>query len=134
MITSELEGVDFVVCNTDAQALSQSLTPNRVQLGRGLTRGLGAGSKPEIGRKSAEEHIDRVLAALGEPHLVFIAAGMGGGTGTGASPGIYSTQQATQLDRLDMLSHAHTLNCSDCQGAPRTRRLDGRRRVATIQL
>jgi cell division protein FtsZ len=85
MITSGLEGVEFLVCNTDAQALAQSLTPKRVQLGQ---LGLGAGSKPDIGRKSAEDHLDVVLHNLGDPHLVFIAAGMGGGTGTGASPGM----------------------------------------------
>jgi len=86
MIAGQLEGVDFLVCNTDAQALSQSLCVNRVQLGAHLTRGLGAGAKPEIGRQAAEESTKDVLDYVAGSHLVFLAAGMGGGTGTGATP------------------------------------------------
>jgi len=86
MISSNLEGVNFVVANTDAQALDNALTERRIQLGSSLTRGLGAGAKPEIGRASAEEALDEVAAAIEGSNMVFITAGMGGGTGTGAAP------------------------------------------------
>ncbi|HET6520148.1 MAG TPA: cell division protein FtsZ [Geminicoccaceae bacterium] len=86
MITSHLEGVEFVVCNTDAQALAQSLTDRRLQLGLSITHGLGAGARPEIGRAAAEEVVDEILDQLQGAHMVFITAGMGGGTGTGAAP------------------------------------------------
>lgn len=86
MIEKELEGVDFVVANTDAQALSQSKTDSRVQLGATITQGLGAGSKPEIGRAAAEETLGEIEEQIKDSHMVFIAAGMGGGTGTGAAP------------------------------------------------
>jgi len=86
MIRRELGGVDFVVTNTDAQALSQSNAERRIQLGAHLTQGLGAGAKPEIGRAAAEEAIESVLAELEGSHMAFVAAGMGGGTGTGAAP------------------------------------------------
>jgi cell division protein FtsZ len=86
MITSHLEGVEFVSCNTDAQSLAQSLTERRIQLGSSITQGLGAGARPEIGRAAAEEAIDEVLDQLQGSHMVFITAGMGGGTGTGAAP------------------------------------------------
>ena len=86
MIQSQLEGVDFVVANTDAQALSHSRTDRRVQLGTNITRGLGAGSRPDVGQASAEESIEDILAQLAETNMVFITAGMGGGTGTGAAP------------------------------------------------
>ncbi len=86
MIKAELEGVDFVVANTDAQALTQSGTDRRIQLGANLTQGLGAGSRPDIGRAAAEEAIDDILAELNGAHMTFIAAGMGGGTGTGGAP------------------------------------------------
>ncbi len=86
MIQSQLEGVDFVVANTDAQALSHSRTDRRVQLGTNITRGLGAGSRPDVGQVSAEESIEDILAQLAETNMAFITAGMGGGTGTGAAP------------------------------------------------
>ncbi len=86
MINAELHGVDFVVCNTDAQALSLSQAETRIQLGLKITQGLGAGSRPEIGRAAAEETLDQLEAALDGAHMCFIAAGMGGGTGTGAAP------------------------------------------------
>jgi len=86
MIQRELGGVDFVVTNTDAQALSQSSSDRRIQLGAHLTQGLGAGAKPEIGRAAAEEAIEDVLGELKNTHMAFVAAGMGGGTGTGAAP------------------------------------------------
>ncbi len=86
MINAELEGVDFVVANTDAQSLELSRTDHRIQLGKSLTQGLGAGSRPEVGRAAAEETIEEILAELDGAHMTFIAAGMGGGTGTGGAP------------------------------------------------
>ena len=86
MIDSDLGGVSFRVLNTDAQALLQSSAESRVQLGQNLTRGLGAGGNPSIGQKAAEESKDELQQALEGSDLVFIAAGMGGGTGTGAAP------------------------------------------------
>ncbi len=86
MISSQLEGVEFVVANTDAQALAQNLAERSIQLGPGITHGLGAGSRPDIGRAAAEEAMDDLMEALTAAHMVFITAGMGGGTGTGAAP------------------------------------------------
>jgi cell division protein FtsZ len=86
MIKADLEGVEFVVANTDAQALSQSLTERRIQLGIDITHGLGAGSRPDIGRAAAEEALAEIIEALLGSHMAFITAGMGGGTGTGAAP------------------------------------------------
>ncbi len=86
MITSKLQGVDFVVANTDAQSLAVSPAETRIQLGLKITQGLGAGSRPEIGRAAAEETMDQIEAALEGCHMCFITAGMGGGTGTGAAP------------------------------------------------
>ncbi len=85
MIAAGLEGVDFVVANTDAQALATSSAEHRLQLGVNLTEGLGAGSRPEIGEAAAEEAIDDIRSHIAGSHMVFIAAGMGGGTGTGAA-------------------------------------------------
>ena len=86
MIDSNLEGVEFLVANTDSQALSQSLCECRLQLGLNITHGLGAGSRPDIGRAAAEEAIDDLIEHLQSAHMVFITAGMGGGTGTGGAP------------------------------------------------
>ena len=86
MIALNLQGVDFVVANTDAQQLQHSRADRRVQLGPHLTQGLGAGAKPEIGRAAAEEAADELMRHLDGAHMVFITAGMGGGTGTGAAP------------------------------------------------
>ncbi|QKV17210.1 cell division protein FtsZ [Oricola thermophila] len=86
MISAGLEGVDFVVANTDAQALSMSKAERVVQLGLGVTEGLGAGSQPDIGRAAAEECIDEIDDHLSGTHMCFVTAGMGGGTGTGAAP------------------------------------------------
>ena len=86
MISSELRGVEFIVANTDAQALEMSLADTKVQLGKTLTKGLGAGAKPQVGRDAAEESVDQIKEALEGSDMVFITAGMGGGTGTGAAP------------------------------------------------
>ena len=86
MINARIEGVDFVVVNTDAQALNNSIAENRIQLGPEITQGLGAGARPEVGRAAAEETLEELERSLEGVHMVFIAAGMGGGTGTGAAP------------------------------------------------
>ena len=86
MISSQLEGVEFVVANTDAQALSQTMAERSIQLGPGITNGLGAGSRPDIGRAAAEEAMEDLMESLSAAHMAFITAGMGGGTGTGAAP------------------------------------------------
>src|SRR4051812_46523990 len=86
MIQSALEGVDFIVANTDAQALAASRTDRRIQPGRDTTQGLGAGARPAIGRHAAEEAVEIIARELEGSHMAFITAGMGGGTGTGAAP------------------------------------------------
>ncbi|MBX3455776.1 cell division protein FtsZ [Ferrovibrio sp.] len=86
MIASQLGGVEFVAANTDAQALNMSLTERRIQLGVALTQGLGCGAKPDIGRGAAEESMELIAEHLQGCHMAFVAAGMGGGTGTGAAP------------------------------------------------
>ena len=86
MITAGLQGVDFVVANTDAQALTMSKAERIIQMGTQVTEGLGAGSQPEVGRAAAEEVIDEIRDHLTGAHMVFVTAGMGGGTGTGAAP------------------------------------------------
>ncbi|GLR83871.1 cell division protein FtsZ [Bradyrhizobium iriomotense] len=91
MITAGLEGVDFVVANTDAQALAMSKAMRLIQLGTHVTKGLGAGSQPDLGRAAAEEAIDTIRDHLKGAHMVFVTAGMGGGTGTGAAPIIART-------------------------------------------
>jgi len=86
MINANLEGVDFLIANTDAQALKISECSNKIQLGLNSTRGLGAGMRPDIGRQAAEETIQEITEKLDGCHMLFVAAGMGGGTGTGAAP------------------------------------------------
>ncbi|TCL09969.1 cell division protein FtsZ [Shimia isoporae] len=98
MIAKELEGVEFVVANTDAQALQQSDADKRVQLGVKVTEGLGAGARPSVGSAAAEESIEQIVDHLAGAHMCFITAGMGGGTGTGAAPII--AQAARELGVL----------------------------------
>ena len=86
MIEAGLKGVEFLAINTDAQVLRKSLAETKVQIGREITNGLGAGANPEVGRRAVEESRKHVAEALGNPNMVFITAGMGGGTGTGAAP------------------------------------------------
>ena len=85
MILSGLQNVDFIAVNTDSQALLNSSAPQRLQIGQTLTRGRGTGGNPEIGRKAALEDEDRLREALSEAEMVFVTAGMGGGTGTGSA-------------------------------------------------
>ena len=99
MFNQGIKGVDFVICNTDAQALNNSGVPNKIQLGVNLTEGLGAGANPDIGSESAIESTEDIKAMLNiNTKMVFITAGMGGGTGTGAAPVI--AKMARELDIL----------------------------------
>jgi len=91
MITAGLQGVDFVVANTDAQALTMSKAPRIIQMGTQVTQGLGAGSQPDVGAAAAQEVIDEIRDHLSGANMVFVTAGMGGGTGTGAAPVIAKT-------------------------------------------
>jgi len=86
MISEKIENIDFLVANTDGQALSRSLTPKQIQLGKSITLGLGAGSDSETGKKAAEESIEEIIAELSDINMLFITTGMGGGTGSGAAP------------------------------------------------
>ena len=86
MINANVSNIEFITANTDGQALSRSLTPRQIQLGKNITSGLGAGSDSEIGRKAAEESLEEVIAELGDSNMLFITTGMGGGTGSGAAP------------------------------------------------
>ncbi len=95
MIASGLKGVEFIAINTDAQVLDQSMAEKRIQIGRDTTNGLGAGANPEIGRLAMEESRQEVREAIGKPNLVFITAGMGGGTGTGAAPVVAEIAKAS---------------------------------------
>ncbi|HEY7676355.1 MAG TPA: cell division protein FtsZ [Candidatus Methylomirabilis sp.] len=97
MYTAEMTGVEFIVMNTDAQVLKRSPVPTRLQLGEKLTRGLGAGAKPEVGRKAALDDSDRVLDLLQGSDMVFITAGLGGGTGTGAAPVIANLAKSQDI-------------------------------------
>uniref|UniRef100_UPI002B2796B8 cell division protein FtsZ n=1 Tax=Leisingera sp. TaxID=1879318 RepID=UPI002B2796B8 len=98
MIAKELDGVEFVVANTDAQALQQASAKSRIQLGVKVTEGLGAGARPQVGSAAAEESIEQIVDHLAGAHMCFITAGMGGGTGTGAAPII--AQAARELGVL----------------------------------
>ena len=132
MIEEGIQGVEFVATNTDAQALTLSRAPTRVRLGDKLTRGLGAGGDPEIGRKAAEESADELYSVLKGADMVFVTAGMGGGTGTGAAPVVCQVakecgaltigvvtrpftfeggrrSQAAEVGVQQMREHAHTL-------------------------
>src|SRR6478735_798053 len=99
MFSQNIEGVNFIICNTDAQAISQSQVPNKVQLGPHLTQGLGAGANPEIGKQATEESLEEIKRILEvNTKMAFITAGMGGGTGTGGAPII--AQICKELDIL----------------------------------
>jgi len=95
MIGAGLRGVEFIVANTDHQALNQSLAPHRIQIGSAATRGLGAGGDPSMGRKAAEEDEQAILDSLTDSDMVFITAGMGGGTGTGSAPVVARLAKST---------------------------------------
>ena len=86
MISADVKGVDFLVANTDAQALQSSQAPLKIQLGTKLTKGLGSGGNPEIGRRAALEDTEKIIEALEGADMVFVTTGLGGGTGTGGAP------------------------------------------------
>ena len=86
MVESDIRGVDFLAVNTDAQALQQSIAENKIHIGRNVTRGLGAGMNPDLGKKAAEENLEDIKRSLQDSDMVFITCGLGGGTGTGAAP------------------------------------------------
>jgi cell division protein FtsZ len=104
MMSNDVRGVEFVVANTDAQALRASPAPRQIQLGVTITQGLGAGSRAEVGRAAAEESLSEIEAALEGAHMCFIAAGMGGGTGTGAAPVIARIAQEKGILTLGVVS------------------------------
>jgi cell division protein FtsZ len=104
MIQSNLQGVNFVVANTDAQALEKSLCNKKIQLGINLTRGLGAGALPDVGKGAAEESIDEIMEHIKDSHMLFITAGMGGGTGTGAAPVIAKAAREAKAAVRDKVS------------------------------
>jgi cell division protein FtsZ len=116
MIAQNLQGVEFVVANTDAQSLMNSRADRRIQLGPYLTQGLGAGAKPEIGRAAAEEATDEVYRHLDGTHMVFITAGMGGGTGTGAAPVIARMAKERNILTVGVVTKPFTF-----EGVRRTR-------------
>ncbi|MDC0249352.1 cell division protein FtsZ [Flavobacteriales bacterium] len=106
MFENGIKGVDFVICNTDSQALEASPVPTKIQLGANLTEGLGAGSNPEVGRKAAEESVDRVTELLdANTKMLFLTAGMGGGTGTGAAPVIAQIAREKGILTVGVVTH-----------------------------
>jgi len=119
MMRADVQGVDFVVANTDAQALNASMADRRIQLGLKITQGLGAGSRPEIGRAAAEETIAEIERALEGAHMCFIAAGMGGGTGTGAAPVIAKAARDKGILTVGVVTKPFAF-----EGARRTRSAD----------
>ncbi len=120
MIRADVQGVDFVVANTDAQALNTSSADRRIQLGLKITQGLGAGSRPEIGRAAAEESLEDILSALEGAHMCFLAAGMGGGTGTGAAPVIAKAARDKGILTVGVVTKPFAF-----EGARRTRSAEG---------
>ncbi|MEO0363480.1 MAG: cell division protein FtsZ, partial [Pseudomonadota bacterium] len=120
MIEKQLEGADFVVANTDAQALAQSRATRRLQLGHGVTQGLGAGAKPDVGASAAEESLGEIIESLQGSHMCFITAGMGGGTGTGAAPVI-----ARAAREMGILTVGVVTKPFQFEGAKRMRLADG---------
>ncbi|MDR1475888.1 MAG: cell division protein FtsZ [Holosporales bacterium] len=122
MIRLNLEGVEFVVANTDAQALKQSLvTPSqRIQLGLSVTQGLGAGSRPDVGKNAAEESADEILRFFSGANMVFITAGMGGGTGTGAAPVIAKIARDAGILTVGVVTRPFSF-----EGANRSKAADG---------
>jgi cell division protein FtsZ len=107
MISSQLTGVEFIAANTDAQALSTNLASIKLQLGASLTKGLGAGANPETGRKAALEDVDGIRDALKGADMVFITAGLGGGTGTGGAPVIAEVARELGLDKTGFYVRAN---------------------------
>ena len=127
MITAGLQGVDFVVANTDAQALAMSKAARIIQMGMQVTEGLGAGSRPEVGRAAAEEVIEEIRDHLSGAHLVFVTAGMGGGTGTGAATVIAKERRSSEFSPLGSSPSHSTSKASVVCALPRPVSLSCRR-------
>eukprot|EP01133_Synstelium_polycarpum_P010225 gene10225-11912_t len=108
MIKKQLYGVDFVVANTDAQALAISDSEKVVQLGKVLTRGLGAGAIPDIGKRAAEESLDELMEQIGDTQMLFVTAGMGGGTGTGAAAVVAAAAKARGILTVGIVTKPFT--------------------------
>src|SRR6202050_2672846 len=121
MYEEGLAGVEFYIMNTDAQALEASMVPNKIQIGARVTDGLGAGSDPAIGRQAALEDTERILSILEGADLIFITAGLGGGTGAGAAPVV-----ATLAKQLDALTIAIVTKPFTFEGGKRMRPAEGR--------
>src|SRR5262249_55056767 len=119
MIAAGLPGVDFLAANTDAQALRTNLATVKLQLGEKLTRGLGAGGNPEVGKRAALEDVERIAEHLTGADMIFVTAGMGGGTRTGAAPG--GARGGKELGRLTLGAGAQPLLF---EGAPGSRQAD----------
>ncbi len=119
MIASGLKGVEFIAMNTDAQALSMSKAEKRIQIGAKLTKGLGAGARPEVGEKAAIESREDILNALTDSDMIFITAGMGGGTGTGAAPIVAECARALQALTVAVVTRPFTF-----EGPKRKRNAD----------
>ncbi|OHV78018.1 cell division protein FtsZ [Ensifer sp. LCM 4579] len=120
MIAEDLQGVDFIAANTDAQALAMSKAERRIQLGTAITEGLGAGSVPDIGNAAAQESIDEIMDHLGDTHMCFVTAGMGGGTGTGAAPVIAEAARRAGILTVGVVTKPFSF--------------EGRRRMQTAEL
>ncbi|MCH7977612.1 MAG: cell division protein FtsZ, partial [Acidobacteria bacterium] len=119
MIDAHLEGVEFLVANTDLQALKLSQAPVKIQIGAKLTKGLGAGADPELGRKAALEDTDKLIEMLEGADMVFVTAGLGGGTGTGATPIV-----ASLANELGALTVAVVTTPFAFEGKRRTRQAE----------
>jgi len=116
MVADKIANIEFISANTDSMALAKSMAPIRIQLGEKLTRGLGAGGKPEMGRRAAEESRDMVANAIANTEMLFITAGMGGGTGTGAAPVIAGIAR-----EMGILTVGVVTKPFDFEGSPRMR-------------
>lgn len=126
MINNGVQGVDFCIMNTDIQAIHKSLAPEKIQLGIKLTRGLGAGADPQVGRRAAEESIEEIKASLEGYDLVFIATGLGGGSGTGAAPVIAETASSMNILTVGVVTMPFAF-----EGRPRMRKaMEGKRELA----
>ena len=119
MIAADLDGVDFIVANTDSQALDANLAPTKIQIGETLTKGLGAGANPEIGREAALESRDAIAEALEGADMVFVTAGMGGGTGTGAAPVIADIARVVGALTVGVVTKPFTSRATSDASRPR---------------
>ena len=108
MINAGVKGVEFLAFNTDKQALKNSLADNKIQIGDKITKGLGAGANPDVGEQAAEENLDEIRESLEGADMVFITAGMGGGTGTGAAPVIASVAKEMGLLTVGVVTKPFT--------------------------